>query len=202
MVLNIVCCWFTLAWDDSSSSCTTCEEINTKRCTKMSIADRGKYLHQNPITGVWMFQHRLEAFFSEYLLSDTHPLRYITDYVIKIEFQMRGSPHALAVGQRCSKNWQRSRWCCLCFHWQIHHSSDTSSNIWKWTSHQTHGQPTETYTFWPQSQKEILPFWFSKTPYNKNLNISTTSWWSWQNYRKCKITTTDCTKHTDNSKCT
>ena len=40
-----------------------------------------------------MFQHRLEAFFSEYLLSDTHPLGYITDYVIKIEFQMRGSPH-------------------------------------------------------------------------------------------------------------
>ena len=41
-----------------------------------------------------MFQHRLEALFSEYLLSDTHPLGYITDYVIKIKFQMRGSPHA------------------------------------------------------------------------------------------------------------
>ena len=60
----------------------------------MSIADRNKYLHQNPITGAWMFQHRLEAFFSENLLSDTHPLDHITDYVIKIEFQMRGSPHA------------------------------------------------------------------------------------------------------------
>ena len=41
-----------------------------------------------------MFQHRVEAFFSEYLLCDTHPLGHITDYVIKIEFQMRGSPHA------------------------------------------------------------------------------------------------------------
>ena len=41
-----------------------------------------------------MFQHRVEAFFSEYLLSDTHPLGHITDYVIKIEFQMGGSPHA------------------------------------------------------------------------------------------------------------
>ena len=41
-----------------------------------------------------MFQHRIEAFFSEYLLSDVHPLGHITDYVIKIEFQMRGSPHA------------------------------------------------------------------------------------------------------------
>ena len=41
-----------------------------------------------------MFQHRIEAFFSEYLLSDAHPLGHITDYVIKIEFQMKGSPHA------------------------------------------------------------------------------------------------------------
>ena len=41
-----------------------------------------------------MFQHRLEAFFSQYLLSDAHPLGHITDYVIKNEFQMRGLPHA------------------------------------------------------------------------------------------------------------
>ena len=38
-----------------------------------------------------MFQHRLENFLSQYLLSDAHPLGHITDYVIKIEFQMRGS---------------------------------------------------------------------------------------------------------------
>ena len=60
----------------------------------MSIKDRSTYLCQNPVTVVCMLQHRLEAFFSEYLLSDTHPLGHITDYVIKIEFQMRGSPHA------------------------------------------------------------------------------------------------------------
>ena len=34
------------------------------------------------------------AFFSEYLLRDTHPLGHITDYMIKIEFQIRGLPHA------------------------------------------------------------------------------------------------------------
>ena len=70
------------------------KKLTQKDVLKMSIADRSKYLHQNPITCVQMFQHRLEAFFSEYLLSDTHPLGYITDYVIKIEFQTRGSPHA------------------------------------------------------------------------------------------------------------
>ena len=41
-----------------------------------------------------MFQLGLEAFFSEYLISDAHPLAHITDYVIKTEFQMRGLPHA------------------------------------------------------------------------------------------------------------
>ena len=61
---------------------------------KMSIAQRSTYLQQNPITGVCMFQHRLQSFFSQYLLNDAHPLGHITDYVIKIEFQMRGSPHA------------------------------------------------------------------------------------------------------------
>ena len=68
--------------------------LTQKDVLKMSIADRSKYLHQNPITGVRMFQHRLEAFFSEYLLSDTHPLGHITDYIIKNKFQIRGSPHA------------------------------------------------------------------------------------------------------------
>ena len=41
-----------------------------------------------------MFQHRHESFSSQYLLNDAHCLGHISDYVIKIEFQMRGSPHA------------------------------------------------------------------------------------------------------------
>ena len=70
------------------------KKLSQKDILKMSIADRSRYFHQNPITGVQMFQHRIEAFFSEYLLSGAHPLAHITDYVIKIEFQMRGSPQA------------------------------------------------------------------------------------------------------------
>ena len=41
-----------------------------------------------------MLCHRIEAFFSEHLLRNTHPLGHITDYVTKIESKMRGSPHA------------------------------------------------------------------------------------------------------------
>ena len=65
------------------------KKLSQKDVLKMNIADRSRYWHQNPITGVQMFQHRVEAFFSEYLLSDAHPLGHITDYVIKIEFQIR-----------------------------------------------------------------------------------------------------------------
>ena len=69
-------------------------KLSQKDVLKMSNADRSRYLSKNPITGVQMFQHRIEAFFSEYLLSDAHALGHMTDYVIKIEFQMRGSLHA------------------------------------------------------------------------------------------------------------
>ena len=70
------------------------KKLTQKDAQKMGIKDRSTYLCQNPITGVCLFQHRLDTFFSEYLLSDTHPLGHITDYVIKIEFLMRGLPHA------------------------------------------------------------------------------------------------------------
>ena len=68
--------------------------LTQKDVLKRSTADRSKHLCQNPIIGIQKFQHRLETFFSEYPLNDTHPLGHITDYVIKIEFQMRGSPQA------------------------------------------------------------------------------------------------------------
>ena len=41
-----------------------------------------------------MFQYRAESFFSQYILGGSQPLGNVTDYVIKIEFQIKGSPHA------------------------------------------------------------------------------------------------------------
>ena len=61
---------------------------------KMSIAERSRYLQQNPVTCVCMFQCCVDSFFMHYLLSKTQQLGAMVDYVIKIEFQMRGSPHA------------------------------------------------------------------------------------------------------------
>ena len=55
---------------------------------------KSNYLRSNPITACRMFQSRVESFFSEYILSSDNPLGEVHDYVIKIEFQERGAPHA------------------------------------------------------------------------------------------------------------
>ena len=62
--------------------------------SKMTVTDKSWFLRQNPLTGVRKFHGRVESFFSRYLLSPSNPLGHIADHVIKIEFQMRGSPHA------------------------------------------------------------------------------------------------------------
>ena len=70
------------------------QHLSHENILKMSIAERSRYLWQNPVTCVHMFQHCVDSFFMHYLLSKTQPLGAIIDYVIKIEFQMRGAPHA------------------------------------------------------------------------------------------------------------
>ncbi|XP_071953105.1 uncharacterized protein [Antedon mediterranea] len=60
----------------------------------LSFADRTMWLRSNPVTAARQFQYRLELLFKDVLKSKAHPLGEITDYVIRIEFQARGSPHA------------------------------------------------------------------------------------------------------------
>ena len=55
---------------------------------------KSMWLRSNPVTAARMFQHRLDAFFMTFLKSTSKPIGIITDYVIRIEFQARGSPHA------------------------------------------------------------------------------------------------------------
>ena len=52
------------------------------------------WLRSNPVTAARHFHYRLELLFRDVLKSNAHPLGKIVDYVIRIEFQARGSPHA------------------------------------------------------------------------------------------------------------
>ena len=69
------------------------QHLSHENILKLSIAERSRYLQQNPVTCVCMFQHHVDSFFMHYLLNKTQPLGAIID-LIKIEFQMRGAPHA------------------------------------------------------------------------------------------------------------
>ena len=60
----------------------------------MSWETKSRWLRTNPVTAAKHFHHRLNSFFKEFLKTDAKPIGEITDYVIRIEFQARGSPHA------------------------------------------------------------------------------------------------------------
>ena len=59
---------------------------------------KSMYLRSNPVTAARMFQYRLETFVTTFLKNNAEPIRYVAgyvaEYVIRIEFQARGSPHA------------------------------------------------------------------------------------------------------------
>ena len=94
--------WFTtlscadLRWNDLveiiaklSGNPLTTEQIESMTCN-----DRCKLLNSNPVIVARHYQFRLETFFKEVLFSNDKPLGNILFYAIRIEFQMRGSPHA------------------------------------------------------------------------------------------------------------
>ena len=60
----------------------------------LSFEEKSKWLRQNPLTAAQHFQYRLNTFFNGFLKSKAHPLGELSDSAIRIEFQMRGSPHA------------------------------------------------------------------------------------------------------------
>ena len=63
----------------------------------LSYNERCQMLNANPVVVAKNFQHRVETFFSEVLLSNRNPIGKITYYALHIEFQMRGFPHLQAL---------------------------------------------------------------------------------------------------------
>ena len=54
-------------------------------------------LNIDPVVVSKHFQYRVETFFTEILLSNTNPIGKIVYYALRIQFQMRGSPHLHAL---------------------------------------------------------------------------------------------------------
>ena len=57
----------------------------------MNYFDKTKILNSNPVLLARHFQYRVEVFFKEIVLDG--PLGKIKHYAIRVEFQVKGSPH-------------------------------------------------------------------------------------------------------------
>ena len=73
------------------------KNLTDDQVKNMSYNERCSMLNLNPVVVAKHFQHRVETFFTEILLSKLNPIGKIVYYALRIEFQMRGSPHLHAL---------------------------------------------------------------------------------------------------------
>ena len=73
------------------------KNLTDEQVEAMSYNERCSMLNHNPVVVAKHFQHRVETFFTEILLSELNPIGKIVYYALRIEFQMRGSPHLHAL---------------------------------------------------------------------------------------------------------
>lgn len=69
------------------------QELSEKDVQDMTWEDKCSWLRRNPVTAARLFQFRLEIFF-KLVISEGQVVGQLSDYLIRIEFQQRGSPHA------------------------------------------------------------------------------------------------------------
>ena len=63
----------------------------------LSYHERCSMLNFNPVIVTKHFQYNVETFFREVLLSNANPIGKIVYSALRIEFQVRGSPHLHAL---------------------------------------------------------------------------------------------------------
>ena len=73
------------------------KNMTDEQVEALSYNERCSMLNLNPVVVAKHFQHRVETFFTELLLSQINPIGKIIYYALRIEFQMRGSPHLHAL---------------------------------------------------------------------------------------------------------
>ena len=69
-------------------------DVTDEMIENLSYEDKCQLLRDDPIMTARQFQYRLRKFFTTVLMSPNGPLGEIETYFYRIEFQMRGSPHA------------------------------------------------------------------------------------------------------------
>ncbi len=70
------------------------KELTPEDISNMAWEDKCMWLRSNPVTAARQFQYRMENFFKLFLCSKSSPIGKVKDYLIRVEFQARGSPHS------------------------------------------------------------------------------------------------------------
>ena len=68
--------------------------LTLQEVAEMSKTEKSNLIRRHPVISCMMWKHRIDKFMSEYIGDkDAAPLSIVEDYVVKTEFQARGSPH-------------------------------------------------------------------------------------------------------------
>ena len=102
--LGIPTCFMTLSCGDlrwpelfQIIARTQGKNMTDEKTETLSYTERCSLLNLNPVIAAKHFQHRVETFFTQVLLSPVNPIGKIIYYALRIEFQMRGLPHLHAL---------------------------------------------------------------------------------------------------------
>ena len=84
-----------LKWQEITEIISKLNKLNFSKeyLEPMNYFGKCELLNSNPILLACDFQHRVDAFFKQILLIPLSTIGKVTYYVIRIEFQVRGSPH-------------------------------------------------------------------------------------------------------------
>ena len=82
-----------LRWVELIDIIAKLNQIDVTVNEEMSYFKKCELLNQNPVLTARHFQFRVEIFFKEIILHKNGPFGCIDSYAIKVEFQVRGSPH-------------------------------------------------------------------------------------------------------------
>ena len=82
-----------LRWKESILIISRLNGVDLDENGEIDYFQKCEILNNNPVLVARHFQYRVETFFKEIIINKKSPLGSVENYAIKVEFQLRGSPH-------------------------------------------------------------------------------------------------------------
>ena len=82
-------------WKDLMVVLASCSgrNISNEQVDELSDEERRTLMTSNPVVTARHFQHRFQSLVKEIIKGSGRPIREVTDFFWRVEFQLRGSPH-------------------------------------------------------------------------------------------------------------